>query len=536
MPLLDLDKDSTLLLKNGSINGTALNNASIFDEKGNGDYFGSSRLESTRLIIQALHDLGYSTAAEVLEHESSCSIESPEVVAFRDAILDGRWSDSERLIESIQLKENTDITTLLFHIRQQKYLELLEQRRLVEALTVLRDELTSIDHDTSQLHFLSSLMMCSSTDDLKLQSGWSGSDGLSRQELLGALQKYISPAVMIPAHRLATLLDQAKRFQVYNCLYHISSSDISLYSDHQCDKSNFPMTTTHVLAEHSSEVWFVVFSNDGTKLASASKDLTVRIWDMTTFKTIHTFGGHSHGVTSLAWSPDDRILISCSDDRSAKLWNVHDGTCLLTLPYDDAVTSCAWLSSGDRFLTGSLDPEKAIVLWSITGKVEYKWTGMRVYDVALSPDGKKIVTICNENRLQIYSLTDFKKLTTIHVQSKMTCVSISHDSKYALVNLQDRELHLWDIEKFRLVRKFVGQKQENFIIRSCFGGERDSFIVSGSEDSHVFVWKKDDGSLIERLSGHAAPVNSVAWNPMDKSMFASASDDSTIRIWTNGSA
>ena len=102
-------------------------------------------------------------------------------------------------------------------------------------------------------------MMCSSTEDLKRRADWDGAKGNSRQKLLLQLQseflmqlsyrdilstylhsatyvEYISPSVMVPEHRLETLLDQALMLQRIQCLYHNSDDHITLYSDHNCDR------------------------------------------------------------------------------------------------------------------------------------------------------------------------------------------------------------------------------------------------------------------------------------------------------------
>jgi WD40 repeat protein len=57
-------------------------------------------------------------------------------------------------------------------------------------------------------------------------------------------------------------------------------------------------------------------------------------------------------------------------------------------------------------------------------------------------------------------------------------------------------------------------------------------LIASFIDATVYVWHRDTGVLLETLTGHGeGSVNSVAWNPTNERMFASCSDDWTIRIW-----
>ena len=66
----------------------------------------------------------------------------------------------------------------------------------------------------------------------------------------------------------------------------------------------------------------------------------------------------------------------------------------------------------------------------------------------------------------------------------MTCISISRDSRYMLINMAENEVQLIDIETAEVVRRFLGQRQSEFIIRSAFGGADENLIISGSEGTY----------------------------------------------------
>lgn len=131
----------------------------------------------------------------------------------------------------------------------------------------------------------------------------------------------ISPSVMLPERRLAILLDQVKRNQISSCLYHNTAASPSLYQDHICDATNFPMQPIHDLKKHNGQVWQVKFSNDGSRLASCGGDGTVVIWQVGSFEVLLVLSNHEDGVGSFSWSPDDSMIVTCSQDRKARLWD-----------------------------------------------------------------------------------------------------------------------------------------------------------------------------------------------------------------------
>ena len=128
---------------------------------------------------------------------------------------------------------------------------------------------------------------------------------------------------MIPEHRLAVLLDQLKQSQVSKCLYHNPSKAPSLFTDHICDRTQFPLQTLVELNQNKGEVWCLEFSHNGRLLATAGSDPTVVLYDTVGFQVRLYLKGHEDGVAHLSWSPNDSRLITCSRDRTAKVWDVE---------------------------------------------------------------------------------------------------------------------------------------------------------------------------------------------------------------------
>ncbi|XP_021713806.1 uncharacterized WD repeat-containing protein C343.04c-like [Chenopodium quinoa] len=494
------------------------------------------RLEFVRLIAGALYALGYERTGACLEEESGIPLHSAAVNLLMQHVLDGRWDESASILQSIGLEDETIIKSAKFLILEQKFFELLDDGKTMDALKTLRTEISPLHIKTSRLHELSSCILylpqsengCARKDSLK---------GKSRSEVLTELQKLLPPTIMVPSRRLEYLVEQALNLQRGTCIYHNSSDrEMSLYADHHCGRDNIPSRTLQILEGHQDEVWCLQFSHKGKYLASASKDRSAIIWEVGVNGEValkHRLCGHQRPVSQVSWSPDDQQLLTCGAEETVRRWDVLSGECLQV--YEKAgipVVSCAWFPDGESVFAGFSD--KSIGMWDLNGKELECWKGHRtvkISDLEITHDGKQIISICREAAILLLDReTQFERL--IEEDQVITSFSLSNDGKFILVNLLDQEIHLWTIDgDIRLVAKYKGHKRSRFVVRSCFGGLEQSFIASGSEDSQVFIWHRSSGQLVDILPGHSGVVNCVSWNPVDHHMLATASDDRTIRIW-----
>lgn len=147
--------------------------------------------------------------------------------------------------------------------------------------------------------------------------------------------------------------------------------------------------------------------------------------------------------------------------------------------HTDPVTAIVWHPSGHSFISGSV--EKNMYHWTLNGEILQTWPGVRVMDLAITSDGKTLIA-CGEKKIMIFDLSEGGIQTnTLTETDPITSVCLSKDNKYLLVNLSISEIHLWSLENEKIERKYFGQKQGRFVIRSCLGGINENFVVSGSE-------------------------------------------------------
>jgi hypothetical protein len=153
-----------------------------------------------------------------------------------------------------------------------------------------------------------------------------------------------------------------------------------------------------VLPGHTAGIFAVALTPDGRRAVSGSHDNTLRVWDLESGQTLRTLQGHSW-INAVALTPDGRRVVSggestkptkvSSEDNTLRVWDLESGQTLRTLQGHTAGVNA----------------------------------------VALTPDGRRVVSSSHDNTLRVWNLEDGKELVTFTIDVNVTSCGAALDNR-----------------------------------------------------------------------------------------------------------
>jgi WD40 repeat protein len=275
----------------------------------------------------------------------------------------------------------------------------------------------------------------------------------------------------------------------------------------------------------------MVFSPDGRRLASASLDRTVKIWDATTGQEYVTLKGHTSWVQGVAYSSDGRGLASASWDRTLKIWDPATGQNLLTLRgHTRGVLGVVFSPDGRHLASASQD--QTVKIWdAATGQeiLTLKGHADSVLGLAYSPDGRHLASASQDRTAKIWDAATGQEVLTLKGHTgPVFGVAYSPDGRHLASASQDRSIRIWGAATGQEILALTGHAERIKGVAYSPDGRR--LASAGSWDGTVKIWDAATGQETLTVQGHANFVNGIAFSP-DGRRLASASQDQTVKIW-----
>jgi WD domain, G-beta repeat len=278
---------------------------------------------------------------------------------------------------------------------------------------------------------------------------------------------------------------------------------------------------------HIGEIRALAISADGRFGLSGAVDNTMRLWDLIAGKELMNFKGHSKQVWGVAFVPGSNHVLSASWDTTVKMWDQTNGNVLHTFAHPLDVNAVAVSRDGKWMLTGCDD--KHMRLWDLTTNQEVKKFTPHTnfcYACAFAPNGQLAASGSADRRAMVFDLATGKMVREVEQSNAVFVVAFSPDSKH-LFTCGDTSAHMWDIATGKEEKKFESQTGYVNSMALTPDGKR---LVTGGEDKIVRVWDVATGKEVTRFTGHTGTINAVAVSS-DGRRALSGQTDGNIRYW-----
>nr|XP_012297419.1 WD repeat domain-containing protein 83-like isoform X3 [Aotus nancymaae] len=240
-------------------------------------------------------------------------------------------------------------------------------------------------------------------------------------------------------------------------------------------------------------------SFDNSSLCSGGGDKAVVLWDVASGQVVRKFRGHAGKVNTVQFNEEATVILSGSIDSSIRCWDCRSRRPEPVQTLDEARDGVSSVKVSDHeVLAGSVDGRvrrydlrKGQLFSDYVGS---EWLGM------WGRQGRWGTSYGNP------SLTHYPPLP----QGPITCTCFSRDGQCTLVSSLDSTLRLLDKDTGELLGEYKGHKNQEYKLDCCLS-ERDTHVVSCSEDGKVFFWdlvevRCPQPHLIPRCLPHPSPV------------------------------
>ncbi|MEQ8788052.1 MAG: hypothetical protein RIC55_17220 [Pirellulaceae bacterium] len=273
----------------------------------------------------------------------------------------------------------------------------------------------------------------------------------------------------------------------------------------------------------------VKFSPDGGRLAVTDGN-QVRIYDADHGAPLGSLSGHQSNVQHIAWAPDGKRLATASSDRSVRIWDAASWSELSQIHGSRSVKAIGFSADGKQILIARDDGAQLHAVPGGDSSIPIDLgTISSIYDSVAAADGAGYVLVVRKvtspSRPMIFAFDSTTPKTTL--TSESYALAMSNGGTHVLAYSSSTSLDIYTGE-FKTPQATIRTSGSQ---RGAAFHPGKKMLALGGYDRNVTLWSAETGKLILALTGHTDAVNAVDFSSDGKSL-ATGSRDNTVKIWS----
>lgn len=298
----------------------------------------------------------------------------------------------------------------------------------------------------------------------------------------------------------------------------------------------FSLPSGELLGEcrHTKEISTVRFDQSGTRLLTASADLTARLWTidraMRRVTETQALLGHNKPLSSAAFDFEGQRAITACDDNVVRVFDLAKGEPLHRYEFGQAIDYAEFDPQGRRVLVRSVAGRGSI--WDLDGArgTLALRQGSFARAVAFTSNGQQLVTGNDDGHLDVWNTRDGQSLPGMlpKLDSSVRAIDVDPKSSRALVALESGKVAFYNLRDGALISILNDQLQGVHTARFSADGER---VLLASDSGIAAVFNARDASRLGQVD-LGAPVTSAAISPDGALCATLVKDAICAQLWS----
>ena len=486
-------------------------------------------------VLEYLDRNGYKESFDILQQNTGLRYLENVKKTIEDLLKEKKLDELIKYINTCNKLNNDERTILIKLLKIRKFIELVynncsDRIDQKDALQFLRNEVTPIIDNSELLNSLTKILFYKDMNQLKnyIQKN------LSIYEDDKYILNQICKVKITPLEQLYNSYNRSliKKYGIYFDKYNIVT-----------------IKNNDLLENENNEIKLLELSKSKKLIAIAFKDLKICVLELNIEKydnndiliidlikiiNVETNDNKNNEIKLINFSYDEKLLLVLINNFILNIYDINSGKVVQSINNIKDINYGLYISDNNNYL---ISTKNKIIISKDNKNEDIYNCSYDIKQLLFSSFYNFIIIIPNLIKdIECFNILTNKVELNIEIKEYLFYANISKTDggKYLIINLSKNypKIFLYNLSEKKIEKKYYGHIQKGNVVKCAFGGDKDQYILSASEDFIIYLWARNISGLPKyQFKDHLNIINGIEM--INSSIIVSISDDKTIKFWTS---